>query len=51
MTQRAEAENKLCKTIIHKITPEEEELYSRPKYQYMGFLDKVKSLKEGVCNE
>ena len=51
MNQRAEAENKMAVTTIHKITPEEEELYARPKYQYTGFLDMVKSVKGGENHE
>ena len=51
MTQRTEEINKRAVTKVHKITPEEEALYSRPKYQYTGFIDMVNSLKGGEKNE
>lgn len=51
MTQRTEEINKRAETKVHKITPEEEALYSRPKYQYTGFIDMVNSLKGGEKHE
>lgn len=47
MNHRTEMVNKRAVTTVHKITPEEEELYTCPRYQYTEFLDKFKTLKGG----
>lgn len=51
MTFRTELLNASLETKVHKITPEEEELYTRPRYQYTEFLDQFKNLKGGDTNE
>lgn len=51
MTFRTELLNASLETKVHKITPEEEKLYTRPRYQYTEFLDQFKNLKGGDTDE